>query len=231
MLLLSLLDCGCGTGENSCMFASRGYKVTAFDLSPASIKIAKQNAKNLGFKVDFYEGDVTNFNLNRKFDIVFCMGVLMYPKHPEVAFDNLAKFVKPGGLLIAGVYNKYGSYLSRIKTRKKLNRLYGTNLERKINHIIKENPEIKKLPNYRELILDGIEVPRENFFTSGQIMAYFQKNNFEICLSSPPLGITDIIKMRKNSYGKRSGMNILCSQLLWLILKKDFHMVSGIKKY
>src|SRR5690242_9252367 len=39
-----VLDYGCGTGENACLLAACGADVSAFDLSPASIDLARLRA-------------------------------------------------------------------------------------------------------------------------------------------------------------------------------------------
>ncbi len=44
----SVLDSGCGTGENALFFASRGQKVTGIDFLPEPITLAKQKATERG---------------------------------------------------------------------------------------------------------------------------------------------------------------------------------------
>ena len=50
----SILDAGCGSGRDTLYFASRGYQVTAFDYSPALVKLATnltgQEVLNLSFQ-------------------------------------------------------------------------------------------------------------------------------------------------------------------------------------
>jgi SAM-dependent methyltransferase len=41
----SILDAGCGTGENSIFFAARGHAVAGIDLSPRAIQKAREKAK------------------------------------------------------------------------------------------------------------------------------------------------------------------------------------------
>jgi|GEM_PF-3748783 len=40
----SILDAGCGTGENALFFAGRGQTVTGFDFLTEPVNLAKQNA-------------------------------------------------------------------------------------------------------------------------------------------------------------------------------------------
>ncbi len=43
-----VLDYGCGHGENACLLAACGAQVSAFDLSPGSIEVAKKRAEVVG---------------------------------------------------------------------------------------------------------------------------------------------------------------------------------------
>lgn len=49
----SVLDAGCGTGENALYFAQRGNSVTALDYLEEPIKRAKQKAADRGLSVNF----------------------------------------------------------------------------------------------------------------------------------------------------------------------------------
>src|SRR5690349_20835336 len=49
----SILDAGCGTGENALFFASRGHKVTGIDFLAEPINRAKQKAKERGLSATF----------------------------------------------------------------------------------------------------------------------------------------------------------------------------------
>ena len=230
MHLLSLLDCGCGTGENSCMFARRGFCVTGIDLSPSSIKKAKENAKNLVIDVNFMRKDAQTFNLRKKYDIVFCMGVLMYLDNPQEAFKNIASHTKKGGTLVVGVYNTYGSLFKRIHTRKKLQQIYGEDDEIKIQYFLSKNPSLKNLPNYRELILDGISVPVEKFFSINTLVSWFKENGFMLELASPPIDFKSYLFLKRVSAARYSKVDSFFVQLIWKFLKKDFFVISG-KKY
>ncbi len=49
----SILDAGCGTGENALFFASRGQKVTGIDFLAEPINLAKQKATERGLSATF----------------------------------------------------------------------------------------------------------------------------------------------------------------------------------
>lgn len=49
----SILDSGCGTGENALFFAKRGHKVTGIDFLAEPISLAKQKATERGLTATF----------------------------------------------------------------------------------------------------------------------------------------------------------------------------------
>ncbi len=69
-------ELGCGTGTNAIYLASRGFDVTAFDVSAAGLAAARQKAAAAGAKVNFVEADLCNFQLDvPPFDFIFDRGL------------------------------------------------------------------------------------------------------------------------------------------------------------
>jgi SAM-dependent methyltransferase len=65
------LDIGCGTGGLACYLASRGFKVTAIDVSGTAIGEAKNQAFSRGVKVDFKVADICREQLpENAYDLV-----------------------------------------------------------------------------------------------------------------------------------------------------------------
>ena len=54
----SILDIGTGSGCIAVTLALKGYRVTAFDISPIALRIAQKNAEVLGAKVNFRIEDI-----------------------------------------------------------------------------------------------------------------------------------------------------------------------------
>ncbi len=52
-----VLDVGCGTGTDAIYFATKGFDVTAIDISQEAIKIAREKAEKAKVKVNFIAGD------------------------------------------------------------------------------------------------------------------------------------------------------------------------------
>ena len=72
----SILDAGCGTGENALFFASRGHKVTGIDFLEEPIKRAKRKAAERGLSATFLVMDALALkDLPEVFDNVIDSGL------------------------------------------------------------------------------------------------------------------------------------------------------------
>lgn len=72
----SVLDAGCGTGENALFFAARGHDVTGFDFLPEAIAAAKRKAEERGLGATFLVEDALNLqNWTAQFDNVLDSGL------------------------------------------------------------------------------------------------------------------------------------------------------------
>src|SRR5215210_5014050 len=67
-----LLELGCGAGKMAVLFAKSGADVTAFDLSPLSVRIARQTAALNNTDIDFAVASGENLPFaNDSFDVIF----------------------------------------------------------------------------------------------------------------------------------------------------------------
>jgi magnesium-protoporphyrin O-methyltransferase len=78
-----VLDAGCGTGALAVAAAERGAAVTAIDLSPTLIGLARERARP-GLAIDFRVGDMADPKLGR-FDHVVGMDSLIHYRAPDMA--------------------------------------------------------------------------------------------------------------------------------------------------
>ncbi len=69
----TILDLGCGTGAHLIELTKRGYITTGIDQSKHMLDLAKEKSIQEGMDIEYIQGDITNFNLNRKFDVVISM--------------------------------------------------------------------------------------------------------------------------------------------------------------
>jgi cyclopropane fatty-acyl-phospholipid synthase-like methyltransferase len=99
----SILDCGCGTGENALYLASRGYEVWGIDASPNAIRKAEAKAKDRGVAVKFLTADALDLRgLGRTFDTVIDCGLFHVFSDPdrERYVSSLASVAATGAKLV-----------------------------------------------------------------------------------------------------------------------------------
>ena len=103
-----VLEIGCGTGDFSRLLAGRAEKVTAIDLSPQMIHLARARAK-LYPHVDFVEGDAMAYGLpDNEFD---CIATLTTMHHLpfEIMLRRIREALKPGGIFVClDLYRRSG---------------------------------------------------------------------------------------------------------------------------
>ena len=98
----SVLDAGCGTGENALFFAKRGHKVTGIDFLAEPINRAKQKAADRGLTATFLVMDALALkDLPEVFDTVIDSGLfhVFNDSDRRRYVEGLATVVKPGGRL------------------------------------------------------------------------------------------------------------------------------------
>jgi SAM-dependent methyltransferase len=69
----SVLELAAGPAEHAREFARRGVAATALDLSPAMCDHAGEKAKSAGVDLEVVLGDMTDFELGRRFDLIITM--------------------------------------------------------------------------------------------------------------------------------------------------------------
>ena len=92
-----LLELGCGTGYDSNYLYTRGFNVTAIDLSQDAIDIAKQSNKNINFIVGDFFSDLPT----KHFDIIYDRGFLHNQKNRlQEIFQKLNDVMSDHGKII-----------------------------------------------------------------------------------------------------------------------------------
>lgn len=99
---VSVLDVGCGQGTQAIRLARRGCRVVGVDPSPALLEQLASDARAAGVDVERRLGSIDDLGSllgDRTFEVVCAHGLLMYLDDPQIALDQLADRVAPGGLL------------------------------------------------------------------------------------------------------------------------------------
>jgi len=107
----TVLDIGCGPGEMAADLAKRGWCVHGIDISSSMIDIARGNVRSaLGDDNDVAldVGDIENLSFpDAFFDAVVCAGVIEYLDGDEAWAREILRVLKPGGLLVINVTNRW----------------------------------------------------------------------------------------------------------------------------
>lgn len=99
-----LLDVGCGTGKSFMPMLPRGWEVTACDISPAMLELAREKA---GEAVRLEVADMLDLPRFGEFDLVWALddaiNYLLDTKELERALAGMGANLGPGGLLLFDV--------------------------------------------------------------------------------------------------------------------------------
>lgn len=106
---LDILIAGCGTGRHSTETTAhyRGARVLAIDLSARSLGYAARKSQALGQAgIEYAQADILRLaSLERRFDLIESVGVLHHLAEPEAGWRALLPLLRPGGLMLIGLYS------------------------------------------------------------------------------------------------------------------------------
>ncbi|MDE1816516.1 MAG: methyltransferase domain-containing protein [Thaumarchaeota archaeon] len=100
----TVIDVGCGGGRWTYGFVKLGCQVTALDVSEGPCNLIRKNVPQAEVVMtDLFE--LPKILRNRKFDIVWCWGVIHHTNNPHKAFDTLLGLMSEDSLLHLYVYS------------------------------------------------------------------------------------------------------------------------------
>ncbi len=105
-----VLEIGCGIGTDSASFARAGAELTAVDVSPRSLEIARQRFEVYGLKARFYCGsaeELTSFLRPERFDLIYSFGVIHHTPRPDRVFAGLQNYCASHTELRVMLYSKW----------------------------------------------------------------------------------------------------------------------------
>ena len=124
-----VLDVGCGGGLLAEALAAAGASVTAIDLAPGMIEVARLHAAQSGLAIDYRIADAGELAgaTAEAFDVVTCLEMLEHVPRPAAMVATLATLTRPGGALFVSTVNRNlrsflqaivaGEYLLRLLPR------------------------------------------------------------------------------------------------------------------
>ena len=102
-----VLDLGCGAGLDVVRFARAGAHVTAVDVAPTAIDLAREYCHAAGVDAHLVEADAARLPLPAgSFDFVCCLGLLPFVRDPVAIVAEAQRVLRPGGRALFMVYNR-----------------------------------------------------------------------------------------------------------------------------
>lgn len=99
------LDVGCGAGLVCEPLARLGAEAMGLDAAPDSIAAARDHAANQGLDIHYRQGRLEDL-AEAPFDLVTCLEVIEHVADPDAFVGDLARLLKPGGLMILSTPNR-----------------------------------------------------------------------------------------------------------------------------
>ena len=109
-----VLDLACGTGNLAIPLARLGAVVTGVDIATNLLEQARERATAEGLTASFDEGDAEALHYpDGSFDAVVTMFGAMFAPRPELVAAEVARVLRPGGLLAMANWNP-GSFTGQM---------------------------------------------------------------------------------------------------------------------
>lgn len=128
----SILDAGCGWGEQSCALAAHlGCRITGVDLTEGNLALARSRAAQVGVGhlTTFLQGNILALPFETAtFDLVCCCDMLPHVTPLQQGLAECARVLKPGGTLLI-----VHSFATDLLGPKEADYLYA------IGHLVAEN--------------------------------------------------------------------------------------------
>ncbi len=98
---IHVLDIGTGPGFFAILLAEKGYAVTAVDYTESMLEEAKQNAGKWQKSIAFQRMNAEKLSfVADSFDVIVTRNVTWNLPHPQTAYQEWQRVLKPGGLLL-----------------------------------------------------------------------------------------------------------------------------------
>ncbi|MEQ9423310.1 MAG: class I SAM-dependent methyltransferase [Cyclobacteriaceae bacterium] len=102
-----LLEVGCGVGIDLMRLTQGGANSTGIDISEKSVELAKTYFEINKFESNLLVMDAELIDFpDHSFDLVYCHSTLQFTNDPKKVVDEIYRVLKPGGELVAIVYNR-----------------------------------------------------------------------------------------------------------------------------
>ncbi len=178
-----ILEAGCGTGQmTNYLGTSWKYRVIGGDICLNSLRLAK------GFRDEYSIRNAAFVQMNilrspfrdETFDVIISNGVLHHTGNAARAFAELTRKLRPGGVIVIGLYNAYG----RLPTlwRRSIFELVGPSayfLDRRLSDSSAAEGR------WKAWFADQYRHPHETRHSQGEVLGWFAENRIEFLSGIP----------------------------------------------
>ena len=177
----TILECGCGTGQLTHYLQLNNNHVLGIDMSLSSLALAiEHKLRNQLPRSGFCQMNIFDLAVrDDSFDVVIAHGVLHHTFDARKAFAHIVRKVKPGGMVMVGLYNAY----ARIPTwlRSKVIGVLGPNIDFVVRNRIRD---ARKAEIW---VKDQYHNPHESWHSIDQVLAWFDENGVEYRNCTPAI--------------------------------------------
>lgn len=210
----NVLDIGCGTGIHAALLVDRGYQVHGMDLSHEMLKSANQKLKP---NLTFSQGDIQDFTLHKKFDVITSLfHVMSYQTSNDAvtsSFKSVFEHLNDQGIFIFDCW--YGPAvlldLPSVKVKRMEDeRLRVLRISEPVLDINRSTVEVNFEVNVFEKQTEKIQSVTEK-----HLMRYFFQNELHLFAQAAGLQITDIYAWLSDVKPKDSSwyITIICRKV------------------
>ncbi len=112
-----ILELACGTGRLTIPIAEEGYDITGLDISKDMLEVGRKKAEEKGLSIDWIEGDMRDFELDKEFDLIFLpynsINHLTELASIERLFESVREHLSEDGRFVFDTFNPSLSILNR----------------------------------------------------------------------------------------------------------------------
>jgi SAM-dependent methyltransferase len=113
----TILELACGSGQLAVPIAAQGASVIGLDNSPEMLTAARRRSLAAGVGVEFVEGDMRDFDLARRFPLIFiARNSLLHLSEPDefaAFFSAVRRHLAPDGILAFDIFKPDLHWLTR----------------------------------------------------------------------------------------------------------------------
>ena len=177
----TVLECGCGTGQLTHFLQLNNNHTLGIDLSLSSLRLALEHKlRNQLVRSSFAQMNIFELAIkDDAFDVVISHGVLHHTFDARRAFHAIVRKVKPGGIVIVGLYNRY----ARVPTwiRSKLIEIFGP----RIDYVVRTRIRDERKSDI--WIKDQYYNPHETWHSIDEVLSWFEECGVEYLNARPPI--------------------------------------------